>query len=187
MMKRIFDFGLAVAGLPVLILLLPFVTILILIDSPGPVFFSQQRVGLKRRLFRLYKFRTMQWGTVNLPSHVAGTQSITPVGRWLRRTKLDEIPQILNVLLGEMSFVGPRPCLPSQTELIEKRLALGVFDIRPGITGVAQIQGLDMSDPALLARKDAEYSKNMSLFQDFIILWATAVGKGKGDAARRHS
>lgn len=185
MIKRACDLGLAAAGLPFFLLLYPILALLISVESPGPVLFSQQRVGFRQSPFRLYKFRTMKLDTGDLPSHIAGEHNITSVGRWLRKTKLDELPQLINVLRGEMSFVGPRPCLPSQTELVQARKDLGVFEVRPGITGAAQIQGLNMSEPVLLAQTDYEYCKNMSLWRDFFILWATATGKGTGDAARR--
>jgi O-antigen biosynthesis protein WbqP len=184
MIKRAFDLTLAFFGMPALLVFLPVIAILISADSPGPVLFKQQRVGLGQRQFMLYKFRTMKSGTGDLPSHVAGEQNITAVGKWLRRTKLDELPQLINVLKGEMSFVGPRPCLPTQTELVQARAALGVFKVRPGITGAAQIEGLDMSNPAKLAQKDAQYCMNVSLLLDLWIVWATATGRGAGDAAR---
>ena len=185
MIKRVFDLALTLIGLPVLFIFLPIIAILISADSPGPVLFKQQRVGLGQRPFMLYKFRTMKLGTGDLPSHVAGEQNITAVGKWLRRTKLDELPQLVNVLKGEMSFVGPRPCLPTQTELVQARATLGVFNVRPGITGAAQIEGLDMSHPTKLAQKDAQYCMNMSLLLDLRIVWATATGMGAGDAARQ--
>ncbi len=184
MIKRLFDFLLAAAAAPFVLLLFPFVALLILIDSRGPVLFCQIRVGYRQSLFKLYKFRTMALGTGDLPSHLAGARTITRAGFWLRRTKLDELPQLINVLRGEMSFVGPRPCLPTQTELIERRAALGVFNLRPGITGISQIHGVDMSDPVSLAKRDAGYLNDMSLLQDLSILLATAIGRGKGDAAR---
>lgn len=187
MIKRVFDFLLTLLGMPVLLIFLPIIAILILADSSGPVLFKQQRVGLGQRPFMLYKFRTMKVGTGDLPSHVAGEKNITAVGKWLRRTKLDELPQLLNVFKGEMSFVGPRPCLPSQTELVQAREELGVFNVRPGITGVAQIEGLDMSHPTKLAQKDFQYCQKMSLLLDLQIVWATATGRGTGDAARRQA
>lgn len=184
MIKRAFDLILTFLGMPVLLVFFPIIAIMISADSPGPVLFKQQRVGFGQRPFMLYKFRTMKSGTGDLPSHVAGKQNITAVGKWLRRTKLDELPQLLNVFKGEMSFVGPRPCLPTQTELVQARAALGVFNVRPGITGAAQIEGLDMSHPTKLAEKDAQYCLNISLARDLWIVWATATGKGAGDAAR---
>jgi O-antigen biosynthesis protein WbqP len=109
---------------------------------------------------------------------------VTPAGRWLRRSKLDELPQLWNVLRGEMSFVGPRPCLPSQVELVAARRARGLYAIRPGITGVAQVAGLDMSDPQRLAAADAEYLETMSLRTDLRLMLMTAFGAGKGDRVR---
>ncbi len=179
-MKRALDLLLAVLLLPVLLLSLPLISLAIRTDSPGPALFRQMRVGRDRQNFCLFKFRTMRAGTADLPSHVAGGAHITAIGNWLRRTKLDELPQILNVLRGDMSFVGPRPCLPSQHELIAARDEAGVFAIRPGITGPAQIRGIDMSDPLRLAQVDAGYCRQRSVVGDLAIMWATLRGAGGG-------
>jgi len=109
---------------------------------------------------------------------------VTPLGRWLRRLKLDELPQLWNVLRGDMSLVGPRPCLPSQTELIAERRARGVYALRPGITGVAQVAGVDMSDPPRLAALDATYLATVSAAADLRLLLATVRGAGRGDRIR---
>jgi O-antigen biosynthesis protein WbqP len=122
--------------------------------------------------------------TRDAPSHETAASAVTPAGRWLRRSKLDELPQLWNVLRGEMSFVGPRPCLPSQVELVAARRARGLYAIRPGITGVAQVAGLDMSDPQRLAAADAEYLETMSLRTDLRLMLMTAFGAGKGDRVR---
>ena len=106
------------------------------------------------------------------------------LGRLLRKTKLDELPQLFNVLMGQMSLVGPRPCLPNQTELIEERLKRGVYDVRPGITGVAQVKDVDMSTPRKLARYDQVMVRRMNLRLYFKMIAATAVGKGRGDRIR---
>jgi O-antigen biosynthesis protein WbqP len=124
----------------------------------------------------------MEVGTGDLPSHKASRSKVTNIGAVLRRTKLDELPQIINVLAGEMSFVGPRPCLPTQIELIVERERLGVAKLRPGITGVSQLAGLDMSDPAKLAAMDATYLQNAGLVVDMLLMAKTAVNKGAGDA-----
>ncbi len=146
---------------------------------------SQSRVGRDGKLFRLLKIRTMSLGTPHVASHEIGAKQITPVGAILRRTKLDELPQVWNVLVGDMSFVGPRPCLPTQTELIHERQRRGVQRLRPGITGVAQVRGLDMSDPVGLAAVDAEYLGAWRLSRDLRCLFATVRGGGRGDAVTR--
>lgn len=143
------------------------------VSSPGSALFSQMRVGRDGALFRCHKLRTMYLGTPSLPTHEAPANAVTPVGRILRAYKLDELPQLWNVLKGEMSLVGPRPCLPTQTELIERRAELGVLSAPPGITGLAQIQGIDMSTPRLLAETDAEYLKMASIGSDLRILLRT--------------
>ncbi|MER9639794.1 sugar transferase [Mesorhizobium sp. M0239] len=171
--KKIFDIAgaalLLVATSPVLALTL----LAVRASSPGPAIFSQVRVGRDGRLFRCYKLRTMYVGTPSLPSHEAPVDSVTSVGKVLRKFKLDELPQFWNVLKGEMSLVGPRPCLPTQTELIECRRRLGVLAALPGITGLAQIRGIDMSNPELLAETDAAYLRTASFWLDFRILFGT--------------
>ena len=129
----------------------------------------------------------MRPDTASVASHLADASAITPLGRILRKTKLDELPQLWNVLCGDMSLVGPRPCLFNQQDLIVKRAARGVFDARPGITGLAQIQGIDMSTPELLAKTDAEMLRQMSLFNYFRYIFLTILGKGAGDRVRSNS
>ena len=124
-------------------------------------------------------------GTPDRPSHEMGSAHITRLGGALRRTKLDELPQLLNIVRGEMSFVGPRPCLPSQTDLIELRRKNNVLSLRPGITGMAQVRGIDMSEPARLAAVDAEYIDRQSIGTDLSLIWKTVFGAGRGDAARQ--
>lgn len=171
--KRAFDLVVAtlmlVATSPVLLLAMAAVRA----SSPGPAVFSQVRVGQNGTLFRCHKLRTMYVGTPSLPSHEAPASSITAVGRTLRRFKIDELPQLWNVLNGEMRMVGPRPCLPEQIELIERRKQLGVLAALPGITGLAQIRGIDMSNPALLAETDAAYLATASMGLDLRILFGT--------------
>jgi O-antigen biosynthesis protein WbqP len=178
--KRLFDIlgsiaGLVVFGLPMIVLIG-----LIRRGSPGSPIFAQRRIGRHGAEFTCYKLRTMVVGTANLPSHMVSNTALTPLGTHLRKWKLDELPQLYNVLRGEMSFVGPRPCLPTQTELIEARRRLGVLDMVPGITGVAQIRGIDMSQPELLASVDAEYRKDAGLLFDIKLIIATLLGKGVG-------
>ncbi|MFD2056935.1 sugar transferase [Mesorhizobium calcicola] len=171
--KQIFDLAgaalLLVATSPVLVL----AALAVRLSSPGPVIFSQTRVGRDGLLFRCHKLRTMYQGTPSLPTHEAPVSSVTSVGKVLRKFKLDELPQFWNVLKGEMSLVGPRPCLPTQTELIEYRRRLGVLAALPGITGLAQIRGIDMSNPELLAQTDAAYLKTASFWLDLRILLGT--------------
>jgi O-antigen biosynthesis protein WbqP len=171
--KQIFDLAgaalLLVATSPVLVL----AVLAIRASSRGPAIFSQTRVGRDGRLFRCHKLRTMYVGTPSLPSHEAPANSVTSAGKVLRKFKLDELPQFWNVLKGEMSLVGPRPCLPTQTELIECRRRLGVLAAPPGITGLAQIRGIDMSNPELLAQTDAAYLKTASFWLDLRILFGT--------------
>ncbi len=170
--------GLALAA-PILLLL----TLIGWMDTGSPLF-RQIRVGRKQRPFTLVKFRTMRLGTADVATHLANASAVTPFGRFLRRTKLDELPQLWNVLKGEMSLVGPRPCLPNQHELIAARAALGVFAVRPGITGLAQVQEIDMSTPEKLAQTDAEMIKSMSLHRYFQYILQTVLGSGSGDRVR---
>lgn len=174
--KRAFDLALAV---PAGLLLSPLVLAcmaLVRLTSPGPAIFRQTRIGQGGRAFVCLKLRTMHAGTPDRPSHHTSAAAITPLGAWLRRLKLDELPQLWNVVRGDMSLVGPRPCLPAQTELIEARRRLGLGHLRPGITGVSQVAGLDMSDPKLLAKADATYLSRMSLREDARLLVRTATG-----------
>jgi O-antigen biosynthesis protein WbqP len=186
-MKRAFDVSacllLLLFGWPALLIII----VVIRLQSPGPAIFTQPRVGKGGRLFTCYKLRTMYEGTADLPSHEVEPSSVTTLGEHLRRFKIDELAQIYNVLTGDMSLVGPRPCLPSMTELIQMRRQLGVLDVRPGITGLAQVNGVDMSDPNRLAEMDAEYVRNQSLLGDLKLLWATLRGRGVGvDQVVRH-
>jgi O-antigen biosynthesis protein WbqP len=142
-------------------------------SSPGPAFFAQQRVGRNEKPFNCLKLRTMYVGTKSLPTHEVGEAAVTSAGRTLRRLKIDELPQLWNVLRGEMSLVGPRPCLPSQQELIERRRERGVYSLRPGITGLAQVEGIDMSDPEKLAARDAAYLRSRTFWMDLRIIVKT--------------
>tara|TARA_Y100001001_G_C8002619_1_gene306849 strand:+ start:521 stop:1063 length:543 start_codon:yes stop_codon:yes gene_type:complete len=166
-------------GMPVLLVLI----VLGLFDTGSPLF-RQERVGRFGRPFTLIKFRTMRKDTASVASHLASSSSITRYGRFLRRTKLDEIPQLWNVLRGDMSLVGPRPCLASQEELISQRKALGVLNARPGITGLAQINGIDMSTPELLASTDARMLEELSVATYLRYIFLTALGRGAGDRVR---
>jgi O-antigen biosynthesis protein WbqP len=179
-MTRSLDIVLSALGLllgwPALVL----IYLVSLFDTGSP-FFLQQRVGRHQQPFVLVKFRTMRPGTLSVATHLADASAITRLGRFLRRTKLDELPQLWNVFTGEMSLVGPRPCLFSQSELIAERASRGVFDVRPGITGLAQIQGIDMSTPQLLAEADAVMLRRMSMYNYFKYIFKTVMGDGSGD------
>lgn len=179
--KRTVDIAFALAVLIVFPWLLLAIWLAVKLTSPGPGLFVQDRVGRHQQVFRCYKFRTMRTGTENAASHMVSRDAATPVGRFLRRVKLDELPQVINLLRGELSLVGPRPSLPSQTELIAARAARGVFSMLPGITGWAQINDVDMSDPDRLARFDQQYFFRRSLIFDMRILLDTFLGKGRAD------
>lgn len=181
MVIRIFDFIFALVGLLLLWPVLLIVCILGYFDTGSPIFF-QQRVGKHHRPFTLIKFRTMSPNTESVASHLVGASSITRLGLFLRKTKLDELPQLINVLKGEMSLVGPRPNLFNQQELIAERDALGVYDVLPGITGLAQVKNIDMSTPALLAKTDRQMIDSLTLTSYFRYIIMTATGSGAGDA-----
>lgn len=171
--KRLFD---VLVAIPMIVLAVPLVIaagIAVKATSSGPAIFVQERMGRGKNVFLCYKLRTMATGTASVPTHEANNTAITPVGRVLRRTKIDELPQLWNVLRGDMSLVGPRPCLPNQLELIEERQVRGVFAGRPGITGLGQVSGVDMSTPAKLAQIDADYLANASFPGDLAILFKT--------------
>lgn len=182
--KRLIDLSFAVTVLVLVGWLLLIIWAWIKLDSPGPGIFAQQRVGKACRPFTCFKFRTMKLGTRQAGTHELTADAITGIGAFLRRTKLDELPQVINILRGEISLVGPRPGLPVQKNLIAAREAQGVFTVLPGITGLAQIRGVDMSDPKLLAQIDARYVRQRGLLLDVKIILATFLGKGRGDRVR---
>jgi lipopolysaccharide/colanic/teichoic acid biosynthesis glycosyltransferase len=182
-MLRAFDFLFSFFGLlfgaPVLLIIF----LIGLFDTGSPLF-VQERVGREKRPIKLIKFRTMSIDTASVASHLVSSASITKLGSFLRRTKLDELPQLWNVLLGDMSLVGPRPNLFNQEELIRERDALGVYNVRPGITGLAQVNEIDMSTPALLAKTDREMIDSLSVSNYFRYILATISGKGGGDRVK---
>lgn len=161
--------------------LLVLLWLIVKISSPGPAIFAQKRVGRFGFIYTCYKFRTMRIDTDDVGTHEVPPSSVTSVGRFLRKTKLDELPQVLNLLFNDMSLVGPRPSLPMQTELNSARKTLNVDSVKPGITGLAQINGVDMSTPHYLSCVDAEYVSLQSINLDLRIIIATAFGKGQGD------
>lgn len=180
-MKRLFDVVASFCGLVILgwaILLLAW---LIRRDTPGPGIFRQVRVGRNRVPFVCCKLRTMRIETAQAATHDTPASAVTRVGGILRRHKLDELPQLWNVLKGDMSLVGPRPCLPVQADVIAEREKCGVFAVRPGITGPAQISGVDMSEPERLAAVDGAYVTDQTFFGDLTIILRTVLGKGQGD------
>lgn len=183
--KRLFDFFAALIGLILLSPVLMVLAVLIRRSSHGGALFLQKRVGRFEVPFTCMKFRTMAAGTPDVGSHDAVEAWITPLGKKLRAYKLDELPQLVNVLVGDMSLVGPRPCLPSQPQVIAARRDKGVFAVRPGITGLAQLSGIDMSTPDALAEADAEYIRTASLWRDLKLILSSVAGKGTGDAAGR--
>ena len=182
-MLRLLDLVFSITGLVLGAPLLLAIYVLGLFDTGSPLF-RQERVGRDQRPFTLVKFRTMRPDTASVASHLADASAITRLGAFLRRTKLDELPQLWNVLKGEMSLVGPRPCLFNQTELIAERHSRGVFGARPGITGLAQVSNIDMSTPKLLAETDAQMLQGLTLALYFKYIFMTVGGKGAGDRVK---
>ena len=182
-MIRFFDFVFSLAGLILGFPVLVFLILIGLFDTGSPIF-RQERVGRDKKPFTLVKFRTMNLGTASVASHFASSSSITHFGHFLRRSKLDELPQLWNVLKGDMSLVGPRPGLFNQDDLMVARDNLGVFNVRPGITGLSQVNEIDMSTPELLAESDAKMIAEMSVSNYFKYIFQTVAGKGSGDRVK---
>ncbi|MFA0415173.1 sugar transferase [Vibrio renipiscarius] len=182
-MIRVLDFLAAFFGLLLLWPVLLVVTIIGMFDTGSPIF-VQTRVGRNKKPFKLIKFRTMSVETKSVASHLASNSSITKLGNFLRKTKIDELPQLINVIKGEMSLVGPRPNLFNQEELIKARDALGVYDVLPGVTGLAQVQNIDMSTPALLAKTDKLMIDNLNVKDYLKYILMTVTGSGSGDAVK---
>jgi O-antigen biosynthesis protein WbqP len=179
-MTRLLDITFSFIGL---LVLSPIILILLVIgylDTGSPIF-RQERVGKNKQPFYLLKFRSMYVNTQSVATHLVQSSSVTKWGSFLRNSKLDELPQLFNVLKGDMSFVGPRPNLFNQLELIEERAKRGVYSIRPGITGLAQIQKIDMSTPKLLAETDAKMVNHLNVWYYFKYIFLTVFGKGFGD------
>ncbi len=183
-MIRFFDFIFSFFGL---LILSPFIFILWVIgffDTGSPIF-AQERVDKHKRPFKLLKFRSMHVNTKSVATHLANSSSVTKYGAFLRKSKLDELPQLFNVLLGDMSLVGPRPNLFNQEELIQEREKRGVYNVVPGITGEAQINKIDMSTPQLLAETDAIMTKNLTFQKYIYYIVVTVLGKGSGDRIKK--
>ncbi|MFO4655962.1 sugar transferase [Vibrio cholerae] len=183
MVIRFLDFIFALVGLLLLWPVLLIVCILGYFDTGSPIF-CQQRVGKNQRPFTLIKFRTMSKNTASVATHLVGASSVTKLGQFLRKTKLDELPQLINVLKGEMSLVGPRPCLFNQQDLIVERESRGVFTVLPGITGLAQVNEVDMSTPVKLAELDQQMIQTLNLKNYFTYIIQTVLGKGAGDRVK---
>jgi O-antigen biosynthesis protein WbqP len=171
--KRLFDI---ILSLILLVCLLPFfliISAIISLQDGGPPIFRQERIGKKGVVFRFYKFRSMPISTPNVESKDTRKLQITPFGKFIRRTNLDELPQFYNVLKGDMSFIGPRPPIPSQTELIELRRINGALHLSPGLTGWAQVNSFDGMSVSEKAKFDGEYASKISFGFDVLILFKT--------------
>ena len=182
-MIRGFDIIFSLIGLLILSPIMFLLFIIGLFDTGSPLF-KQERLGKGKKPFKLLKFRSMDVNTQSVATHLVQSSVITKWGSFLRKSKLDELPQLINVLNGDMSFVGPRPNLANQKELIEEREARGVYNIRPGITGLAQINKIDMSTPILLAVTDAKMISELNIYQYFKYIITTLLGKGFGDRVK---
>ena len=182
-MKRIFDIIVSCLALIVCIIPMLIIAIIIKCTSEGPIFFIQKRIGKDERFFMIYKFRTMHIDTPNVSTENLGDPSyyITKVGGFLRRTSLDELPQLFNILLGDMSVVGPRPALYNQYELTEKRKKLGIHKFRPGLTGYAQIMGRDFLSDEEKVTCDYYYISHQNLLLDMKIIILTLLKVIRGD------
>ena len=182
-MKRIFDFILAAIAAVVLAVPIACVALLIRLTSPGPVFYWSERVGRHNAIFKMPKFRSMRVGTPAVATHLLANPAIylTPIGSFLRKTSLDELPQLWSILHGDMSFVGPRPALFNQADLIEQRTRRGVHQLVPGLTGWAQVNGRDELPIPDKVALDAEYLRRRSFLFDIKILALTAIKVSRGD------
>lgn len=183
--KRLLDIVLPFCGIIVLLPVFLVISIVIIINDPGTVLFKQKRVGKNKKLFKIWKFRSMKMSTPHdTPTHMLKNpdQYITRVGKFLRKTSLDELPQIFNILIGKMSVIGPRPALWNQDDLIAERDKYGANDIHPGLSGWAQINGRDALEIPDKARFDGEYAANVSFKMDWTCFWMTVrnVLKRKG-------
>ena len=184
MLIRIFDFLFSALGIICLLPLFIIIYLIALFDTGKPLF-VQARIGKNKEIFSLIKFRTMNIETKSIASHLSNERDITRLGTFLRKSKIDELPQLWNVLIGDMSLVGPRPNLANQKTLIEFREKYNIYSIKPGITGLSQINKIDMSTPELLAKTDSNMLKTFSIFKYFYYILKTIFGSGRGDAAKK--
>ena len=172
--------------LAVLMLMLPimvFASLLIFIEDGLPIFFRQERLGKNKKIFNIFKIRTMKNGAPQLGTHAVSESFLLKVGKLIRKIKLDEFPQLINVIIGDMNLVGPRPGLITQEMLLSERERKNIFKIKPGITGLAQILGYDMSNPKKLSEVDLIYMKNKSKYFDLMILFGTFFSKYRNKIA----
>lgn len=183
-LKRIIDFILSLMGIVVLSPVLLLLCLAIKLDSKGPIIFKQKRVGKNKTYFNIYKFRTMKIDTPKeMPTHLLEDPDfyITKVGKFLRKTSLDELPQLFNIIKGDMAVIGPRPALWNQYDLIEERDKYGANDIRPGLTGLAQISGRDELEIPIKAELDGKYTDNITLIMDIKCFFGTITSVFKSD------
>jgi O-antigen biosynthesis protein WbqP len=183
-MTRTFDILFSFFGL---LILSPIILVLLIISlfyTASPLF-RQERLGVNQKPFKLLKFRSMHVNTQEVATHLVQVSAITKWGSFLRKSKLDELPQLWNVFVGDMSLVGPRPNLFNQEELIHERDSRGVYSVRPGITGLAQINKIDMSTPQLLAETDAKMIQSLNTLGYFKYIFLTVFGKGFGDRIKK--
>ena len=185
-MKRLFDFVMSLIGIIVLSPIILIVALAVKLTSPGPMLFKQRRIGKNNDEFQIYKFRTMRIDTPNVPTHLLENpeQWITPVGKFLRKTSLDELPQLFNILKGEMSIVGPRPALYYQIDLKEMRTEAGVHKLVPGLTGWAQINGRDEIPLSLKVKLDKEYLEKKNFLFDIKIIFMTVLSVLKSEGVQ---
>ena len=186
-LKRLLDIVLSAGGISVLAIPMGIIAIAIKLDSKGPVFFRQKRVGLNKEHFEILKFRTLRIDTPHdAPTHELSDPQkwITKVGRILRKTSLDEIPQLFNIFKGEMSVIGPRPAFWNQFDLIEERDKYGANDVRPGLTGLAQVMGRDELPIEIKARYDGDYVKDISFSNDVKIFFRTIFSVASADGIK---
>ena len=185
-MKRLFDFVMSLIGIIVLSPIILIVALAVKLTSPGPMLFKQRRIGKNNNEFQIYKFRTMRIDTPNVPTHLLENpeQWIPPVGKFLRKTSLDELPQLFNILKGEMSIVGPRPALYNQIDLKEMRTEAGVHKLVPGLTGWAQINGRDEIPLSLKVKLDKEYLDRKNFFFDIKIIFMTVLSVLKSEGVQ---
>jgi len=182
--KRFFDIVLSFIAIVFLSWLFILTSIAVFIDDPGPILFKQKRVGKGKNFFMMWKFRTMKMSAPHdTPTHLLANpdQYITRVGKVLRRTSLDELPQLFNILIGHMSIIGPRPALWNQDDLLAERDRYGANDVRPGLTGWAQINGRDELEIPVKAKLDGEYVANIGIAMDWKCFWGTVTKVLKGE------
>ena len=181
---RIFDIFISFFGIILLSPIIAFIYLLVYLENKSPLFY-QEIIGIYLKKFILIKFRTMKPNTNICATHLVDPNRITKIGVFLRKTKIDEIPQLWNVLRGDMSMVGPRPCLTTQTELINFRKKYNLYSVKPGITGIAQIKKIDMSDPEYLAKTEYKMISKFNRFDYFYYIFLTFIGVGFGDRVRK--